>query len=269
MSPAFRPAPPGGYEAKAAELPAMRERFRDNVAEQLAAIGKTIAYQFEVEYMMKINYKIRPAEAPKIGIKSRVGHNEKEQAAPTEKFTAVMFYKRSTPPVDEPFLEIRAAFTDESAQPDAKKHSSFVDRIQVTLREPGREPRELLSLKFVCYEGTFGRRPLPWQLGFMAEDYRLRTQAPPGQRGLNLPADDRQGYAAGAATDGILADIEALLSEQDISRRPEPQRSPSKKNARRRARPKRRSNSRIKNQENGKFLILLYISKSHKISYVK
>ncbi len=229
MSPAFRPAPPGGFEAKAAELPLSRERFRDNVTEQLAAICKAIAFLSEVEYMMKSNYKIKPEEAPKVGISPSVPPDAKEQGEPTEKFTAVMFYKQGTPPADEPFLEIRAAFVDESEQPEARKHGSFIDRIQVTLREQGHEPRELLSLKFVCYEGTFGRRPLPWQLGLMAEDYQLRSQASPDQRGLNLPADARRGYAAGAATDGILAGIEALLAERGISRRPEAQRSPSQK----------------------------------------
>ncbi len=188
MSPAFRPAPPGGFEAKAAELPLSRERFRDDVTGQLAAIGKAIAYLFEVEYMMKGNYRVRPHEAPKTGIKPRMPPGANEQGEPAEKFTAVMFYKRTTPPADEHFLEIHAAFADESEQPMAKKHGSFVDRIHVTLREPGQEPRELLALKFVCYEGRFGGMSSLWQLGLMAEDYQLRVQASLEQRGLNLPA---------------------------------------------------------------------------------
>ncbi len=130
--------PTPGYEAKAAELPMWRERFRLEVLEQLTAIGKTICREFGLSHdPLKLE---------------RMSTPERE----TE-FFALKLYE---PPADNPLIEVRVEFFDQSEQPrkeGGKPPGRWVDEIHVSLFEPGSKLRELQSLKFICYQGTFGK----------------------------------------------------------------------------------------------------------------
>ena len=129
---------------------------------------------------------------------------------------------------DNARLEVRAEFSDESDQsydeairkPPAGR---WIDTVQVRLHEQGGKPRDVLFLKFITYEGTFGRRPLSWQLDYMAKRYeaRIDKKIPFARRGLNFAANERRVYAPGTATEGILSALTALLSDRGISRKPE------------------------------------------------
>src|SRR5271165_2854999 len=92
-------------------------------------------------------------------------------------------------------FEVRAEFSDESDQSydDAVRKppaGRWIDTVQVRLHEQGGKPRDLLFLKFITYEGTFGRKPLSWQLDYMAKQYesRIEKKNPFANRGLNLAA---------------------------------------------------------------------------------
>jgi len=89
----------------------------------------------------------------------------------------------------------------------------------------------LARRNFYCYEGTLGRRPLPWQLRFKAAHYERRTGTSQATEepatGLEARADTAEGLAGTSFLQALEQALALELADCGLQRKAPPDTVPT------------------------------------------